>query len=109
MHSWWKKLVLALAGIIILAHNLTPHHHHHDSDDSDGFMHFHYIDHAFVTQSHFLRQVPALADIACTPILLIIPGAPTLPSPERTATPANESPPPLATVQKPSFRGPPAA
>lgn len=124
MQLWCKKWLLIIAGIIVLAHDLTPHYHHyvaqtdtaahhqddddHDQDESDGFARHHSIDHSFVNQ-HFLdihmaaplvwELPPVLSFEIRIPVLSFKPIAPL---------PADESPPNFFANRQLSYRGPPS-
>jgi hypothetical protein len=125
MQLWCKKWLLLVAGIIVLAHDLTPHHHHyaakvesaihhHDDDDDDhdesnGFASHHSIDHSFVNE-HFLN-VHMARPLACPlrPVLSFEIGIPALSFKQVAPLPADESPPDFFANRQLSYRGPPSS
>lgn len=111
-----------MAGIVILAHNLVPHFHDddegvahfyhtgnsHDQDEDHGLSHVEAVDHAFVTDAQFHHDIVPLVAIL-TPLLYEALNNTQEAAKRDFIIPQDEGPPPLATVQRLSFRGPPVA
>jgi hypothetical protein len=135
MQLWCKKWFLLLAGMILLAHNLTPHHHHEvtrvnvksqhreskplgatahhhdddqDEDESDGFALHHSIDHSFVPQHFFEFHMASPFVLALPSGLSFAIETPVLPYCRITPLPTSESPPAIFTIRQLNYRGPPS-
>jgi hypothetical protein len=120
MRKWVYRIFLAIASMIVLAHNITPHYHHntpyanHDDDndhDADYYHHHfgnHNIDHSFTDDPDFptYKQINAWGIIL--PQLFQLTLSPAEEQEIRYHLPKDESPPPLQIIHTFSLRGPPA-
>lgn len=111
------KLLLAVASIIVLTHNLTPHHHHspggaalsqfQDDDHDDGLadhLATLQLDHTFQT-NHSVYEMPALDRVVSQLYCILKPlGTPV----ETIYTVVDEYPPDKPLAFPLAFRGPPA-
>ncbi len=117
MYKGVYKIWLAIATLIVLAHNLTPHHHHltpssvlgqwQDNDHHDGFdeqLASLQLDHVFPAENAF-------SDAGCWDMVLneLYPGIKAAQTPVLTSySEFDDCPPDRRTVFLLSFRGPPA-